>query len=269
MKHKKNIKQHAIEGPRLKKSLGQHFLREQQVVDAMLARVELNQDTAVFEIGCGDGFLTKSILQQPVKALWVFEIDAHWAQVVQEQYADKRLTIFNEDFLVSDLTRLKQNKSWVLLANLPYNITFPILYRLVQQVHLLREGVIMVQEEVAQKIVASEGRGYGVTSLFFQHIFEWELLVKISPNAFFPPPAIFSRLLYFKPRATLDQIPDESGFWKFAKACFAQPRRMLRNNLAYAGYDLKRVPQDLLLLRAQQMSKGDLISLWNLIRSCE
>lgn len=269
MKHKKNNKQQITQGPRLKKSLGQHFLREQQVVDTMLSLARFDEKTSVFEIGCGDGFLTRSILQKEYASmvrLWIFEIDSHWASFVGERYKDARLTICNEDFLAADLKRLEPYKPWTLLANLPYNITFPILYRLVEHVHLLREGVIMVQEEVAQKIVATEGRGYGVTSLYFQHIFEWKLSIKIAPEAFFPPPAVFSRLLYFKPRVELDVIPDEKGFWKFAKACFAQPRRMLRNNLAYAGYDIKQIPESFLSLRAQQMSKADLILMWTLIR---
>ena len=86
----------------------------------------------------------------------------------------------------------------------------------------------MIQEEVAQKIVKTSGRGYGFPSLFFQHYFEWKLLEKVPPGAFFPPPKVYSRLLYFKPKKMLQQIPDEAEFWEFIKHCFAQPRRTLK-----------------------------------------
>ena len=87
-----------------------------------------------------------------------------------------------------------------MLANLPYQVTFPILHNFQKNRHLLKEGVIMIQEEVAEKILKTSGRGYGYPSLFFQRYFTWKKLDKVPPTAFFPPPKVDSRLLYFKPR---------------------------------------------------------------------
>jgi 16S rRNA (adenine1518-N6/adenine1519-N6)-dimethyltransferase len=145
-------------------------------------------------------------------------------------------------------------------------VTFPILYLLQKQRHLLREGVVMIQEEVAQKIVKTSGRGYGYPSLFLQRYFEWRLLGKVSPKEFYPPPKVFSRLIYFKPQQNVPVIPDEEGFWKFIKICFRQPRRTLRNNLAQAHYDTSNIPSSYTALRAQQMSMDDLRALWDIIR---
>ena len=125
----------------------------------------------------------------------------------------------------------------------------------------------MIQEEVAQKIVKTEGRGYGFPALFLQHVFDFKLLKKIAPSAFFPPPKVTSRLLYFKPKAVVDEIPQEQEFWKFIKYCFHQPRRTLKNNLEQYHYDLTKVPEVTLQLRAQQMSKADLLKVWDLLRT--
>lgn len=252
-------------GISLKKKYGQHFLRDQSVVDHMLEQVELTPATSVFEIGCGDGFLTRSILNTAIARLWVFEIDSSWAEYVQNTYPDKRMTIYQENILDIDFSCFELYKPWILLSNLPYQVTFPILHKLKDNRHLLKEGVIMVQEEVAQKIVASHGRGYGFVSLYFQHYFDWRLLVKVKPDAFYPPPKVDSRLLYFKPLGVLETIDNEPEFWQFIKRCFGQPRRTLKNNLQGYHYIISKVPEEILKLRAQQMSKQDLLKVWNII----
>lgn len=251
----------------VKKQYGQHFLRKQSVIDTMIDAVSITPQTSVFEIGCGDGFLTKSILQTAAARLWVFEIDPDWAAYVRGHYPDERMTIFQENILDVDFSQFEPHKPWVLLANLPYQITFPILHLLQQHKDLLQEGVVMVQEEVAQKITKSRGRGYGFISLFFQHHFTWKLLTKIPPADFFPPPKVDSRLLYFKPRQA-EPIRDEEKFWAFIKYCFAQPRRTLRNNVLATKYAYL-AEQDLpvLNLRAQQMNMQDFLTLWDIIHT--
>lgn len=254
------------EGIELKKKYGQHFLRDQSVVDHMLEQVALTAQSSVFEIGCGDGFLTKSILEQNIARLWIFEIDSEWATYVQKKYADPRLTMYQENFLDIDFKRLDPYTPWTILANLPYSVSFPIMYKLRENCRLLKEGVVMVQEEVAQKIVKSEGRGYGFPALFLQHCFEFKLLKKVSPGAFYPPPKVYSRLLYLKPKEKVEIIPDEEHFWKFVKLAFHQPRRTLKNNLEQGHFNVEKVPESMLLLRAQQMDMQQLLQLWNLVR---
>lgn len=232
----------------------------------MIDAVELTSESSVFEIGCGDGFLTKSILALPIKRLWVFEIDESWAEHVKAVYHDERMTVFTENILDVDFSCFEPDKPWTLLANLPYQITFPILYRLVEHRSLIKEGVIMIQEEVAQKILKTSGRGYGYASLLFQHYFVWRALDKVPPTAFYPPPKVVSRLLYFASIKDPVSIPDEKRYWAFIKRCFQQPRRTLRNNLQPYHYDMSKIPDDTLKLRAQQMSMDDLLGLWNLLR---
>lgn len=259
----------SIDGIAIKKQYGQHFLRDQSVIDAMIHAVKLDSASSLFEIGCGDGFLTRSILKQPHARLWIFEIDPEWAQYVQLHYPDKRTTIFIENILdINFAERLTAHQPWTLLANLPYQITFPILFLLQKNRMLLREGVIMVQEEVAHKLLKTSGRDYGFTSLFFQHYFTWTSLKTIPPAAFFPPPKVHSRILHFTPRINIPEIPEEPLFWKFVKSCFAYPRRTLKNNLAATPHGPRA--KDLIshdTLRAQEMTFENFLDLWNKLRT--
>ncbi len=252
-------------GIRLKKKHGQYFLKDCAVVCNMLAHVTLTSDTSVLEIGCGDGFLTGAILQSPIKRLWVYEIDPEWANYVRVRYPDTRLTIFQENFLDISWELLFPLGPWTVLSNIPYHVTFPILEVFRKRRTFLREGVIMVQEEVAQKLVKTSGRGYGFISLYFQHFFNWYLLQQVPPSAFTPQPKVTSRLIYFRPRFDQEHIPNEEQFWRFIKLVFASPRRTLKNNLAQGHYDTTRISPQVLSLRAQQLSKQDLLELWSLL----
>ncbi len=252
------------QGIPLKKKFGQHFLRDQSVVDAAIARVDIT-NASVFEIGGGDGFLTRSILQAPIARLWVFEIDPDWVSYLQNSIHDERLCVKHENILDVNFEQFEPNKPWTLLANLPYQITFPIFYMLYDHRALIKEGVVMVQEEVAQKLVKTRGKGYGFPSLFFNHYFELELLQKIPPTAFLPPPKVYSRLIYIKPKNNVPIIPHEPEFWKFIKICFAQPRRTLKNNLNHTHYDMNKISEETLALRAQQMKMEDFLEIWKKI----
>src|ERR1700752_4468394 len=100
------------EGIRIKKKFGQHFLRDERVVEHMIEAVEITNTTSVFEIGCGDGFLTRAILRNPVARLWVFEIDPEWADYVKNSIKDTRLTMFQENFLEVDPAKLAPLQPW-------------------------------------------------------------------------------------------------------------------------------------------------------------
>lgn len=256
------------QGIELKKKHGQHFLKNGMYIIPMLEAVKLDNTISVMEIGCGEGILTGYILGGPCKQLKVFEIDEEWAEYVWNKYgSDSRLHITLNNILDVDWSSLQSEQPWVLLANLPYQITFPILYLLKENREMFLEGVVMVQEEVAQKIVQMSGRGYGYHSLYLQRYFSWKLLTKVPPEAFYPAPKVFSRLLYFKPILQVDPIEKEEEFWKFIKLCFHQPRRTLRNNLAQSHYPIEKLDDDLLKKRAQELSMKDFLQIWTVFIS--
>ena len=239
---------------------------KQSVVDNMINRVEIDAKTSILEIGSGDGFLTGSILQQTdCKQLICYDIDKEWVDFLSKKVSDDRLKLLNENILDVDFDGFKNHKPMVVLANLPYQITFPIFYLFCKNRDIFRDGVVMVQEEVAQKIVASRGKKYSATSIFLQHNFEFELLEKVEPEAFDPPPKVFSRLLYFKPRERLISIPDEERFWKFLKLCFLFPRQTLKNNIKTTHIAIEKIPAAMHGLRAQQLSIQEFLDIWMLV----
>ena len=253
------------DGIPLKKSYGQYFLRDKQIILDMLSHVDL-KGKSVFEIGCGDGFLTREVFSQDIARLWVFEIDPEWGKLVGRECLGSNFKMHIGDFLEVDLEILKPHTPWIALSNLPYHLTFPILHRFQKHRDMLSEGILMMQEEVAQKLVKKRGRGYGYVSLFFQYYFDWELLVKVPPTAFYPQPKVFSRLIKFTVKQNVVPIPDEKEFWRFIKVCFANPRRTFRNNLMQTHINLEKIPKESLELRAQQMTMSDLLGLWEIVR---
>jgi 16S rRNA (adenine1518-N6/adenine1519-N6)-dimethyltransferase len=264
MSYRKPVRQ----GIELKKKHGQNFLKDSSYIDRMIKAVHVDKNISVMEIGCGEGILTQAILQGPCKQLKVFEIDPEWASFVKEKYgSDRRLIMIEENVLDANWDLLVDQGPWVLLANLPYHITFPILYKVHKYREMFQEGVVMVQEEVGQKIVKAGGRDYGYTSLFFQHYFTFKLLDKVPPEAFFPSPKVFSRLIYFAPKKNIIPIVQEEEFWKFIKLCFHQPRRTLHNNLRQSHFDLKKLDEKLLLKRAQELTMQDLLEIWHIFNS--
>jgi len=255
--------------PQKKKEHGQVFLRDQGIVDSIIKNATVTPTTTVMEIGCGDGFLTRAILEKtPCQKLEVFEIDEEWLNVVKKNIPSNRLSLNLINILDVDLkTYFSPQNPVVLLANLPYHITFPIMHKIQKSADLFSHGVVMVQEEVAQRLVAQTGRDAGAISHYFQHFFEFKLLTKVPPSAFEPQPKIFSRLVGFTPRATLTQIPDEENFWIFVRTCFKFPRQMLHNNLKSSKFADVELPQEFQALRAQQMSTAQFIALWNHIKA--
>ena len=258
-------KQPRTQGIALKKKYGQHFLQDMHFIQSMLDKVSI-QGRSVFEVGPGQGVLTRTILKTDVAQLWAFEIDEEWVTYFKKDIQDPRLTIMHTNILDVDFLCFEADKPWTLLANLPYQITFPLLHRFFTFREMLREGVIMIQEEVAQKIVATRGRDYGYSSLFFQYYFEWQLMDKVPPTAFYPAPKVYSRLIYFRPKETVQLIEQEDAFWTFIKTCFKQPRRTLKNNLQSTHYAIDRIPEHMLSARAQQLDIDALLALWKLIQ---
>ncbi len=263
---KTNKKYPSSEGIPLQKKYGQFFLRDSRVTNDMLEGLPL-KNAAVFEIGCGDGFLTKAILSHPVARLDVFEIDPAWAGTVKALCkTDPRFKMHVTDFLQVTQEQLVAGAPWIVLSNLPYHLTFPILHKIKEFGDLVPAGAFMMQEEVAQKIVQTRGRGYGYVSLFFQYYFDWKLLSKVQPKSFFPEPKVFSRLISFKRKTGVIPIPEEKQFWRFIKLCFAHPRRTFRNNMSQTHINMDLFKDEILDLRSQQMSMQDFLKLWDMVR---
>lgn len=251
--------------PRQKKHLGQHFLIAQEPINTMLSAIKLTPETTVVEIGCGNGILSKAILESPCKALHIVEIDPEWASYIDRTIDDPRLTIHLADAVQFDFTQLKTNGPLVLMANLPYLITFPLFEAFTHHHDLFDDAIVMIQEEAAERITHSSGRRCGAVSLFLQHYFHFTNYEKVPPHFFSPAPKVVSRLVRFQGKKELMPIAQPREFWSFVQACFKSPRQTLANNLKRTSYAWQKLSAETLRLRAQQLSVAQLHELFTVV----
>lgn len=220
---------------RPKKRFGQNFLRDRSVIDRILAAAELIPTDQVLEIGPGMGALTDRMLPL-VARLQVMELDRDLIAALHERQAP-HLVIHEGDALRFDWSELLGAGPHKLVANLPYNISSQILFKLLDHRRLFSRAVLMFQKEVGDRIAALPGTGdYGILSVFCQLWFDVRRVVTVPPGAFYPPPKVTSVVLAFAPLAEA-RVPvvDEAFFRRVVKAAFAQRRKTLRNTLAASG----------------------------------
>lgn len=232
--------------------LGQHFLaapswRERIArlvfADAAVRAAPANREsggTTVsdgglwIEIGAGHGEMT-SLLARHARRLIAIELDPELLPRLRERTSSlPNVTVVAGDILALDLAELAGHERFRVYGNLPYYITSPIVHRLLEHADLLDAALLVVQLEVAARIAARPGsRDYGYFSAFAQFYSEAEILLRIPPGAFQPPPKVQSALLALRPpgECKLLGIENEPGFVRFLKICFAQKRKTLRNNL--------------------------------------
>ncbi len=223
---------------RAKKKLGQNFLINEQVVNDIAAAAELTADDLVLEIGPGIGTLTQALAETGAEVVAV-ELDTSLLPVLAttlEGYDNVR--VVNNDVLKVDIRELLDNRSFKLAANLPYYITTPIIFALLEQDLPVERLVVMVQKEVAERMVATPGgKEYGALSVAMQYYTEPSLSFIVPPTSFIPAPAVDSAVVVCKKRVVPPVQVDEKLFFRVIKAAFSVRRKMLNNSLKNMGVD--------------------------------
>ena len=213
-----------------RKRFGQHFLHERGVIDKIVDALELNADDRVIEIGPGLGALTDH-LSLRLDHLHVVELDRDLAAWLRERYAPEKLTVHEGDALDFDFASLGSGIR--LVGNLPYNISTPLLFHFAEFRDHLRDGHFMLQREVVERMAASPSTpAYGRLSVMLQLDFEMEMLFRIAPGAFTPPPKVESAIVRMTPLAQrLFELRDRVLFGQIVTGAFTQRRKTLRNSL--------------------------------------
>ena len=215
------------------KGLGQNFVIDGNVCQRIVRQVEIKEGDVVLEIGPGLGSLSLAILETGVPLIAV-EIDKRLAKQLPETISAHNLSadleVINADAL--EIKELPRNPS-VLVANLPYNVSVPVLLNLLERFPSLREGVVMVQAEVADRLAAKPGnKDYGVPSLKGAWWADIELAGNISRNIFWPIPNVDSKLVYFKRHAPLGDELERKKVFSLIDAAFSQRRKMIRSSMS-------------------------------------
>ncbi len=220
---------------RAKKRLSQHFLTDPHALRDIVAAAQLTPDAHVLEIGPGLGALTAELCRRAARVLAV-EIDPDLCAFLRERFAGlENLELLQGDFLKLDLPALLSppRAPWFVVADIPYALTTPIINRLLDARERLRRIVLMVQEEVAQRMVAAPGsKTYGALSVRCQYAAEVTIVRSVSPNCFYPPPAVRSAIVVLVPRAHEPPASDELFLQRLVQAAFGERRKMAAKAIA-------------------------------------
>jgi len=252
--------------------LGQHFLTDASWHERSARAVRIDDGVWV-EIGAGHGELTMRLAQRASK-VFAIELDSRLAKRLREVTAPcKNVEVVEGDVMAVDLEKMTGGERFSVYGNLPYYITSPILHRLFEHAERIAAIHIVIQFEVAVRIVAQPGRrDYGYLSVVSQWFSRPEIVFRIPPGAFRPPPKVASALVSFRmPGArTKNSVADEGTFLDFVKECFAQKRKTLRNNLrARLESRVDQVLQEAGLTadaRAEQLTVSQFAKLFQLSR---
>ena len=250
-----------------KKSLGQNFLVDSSKVRDIIDSLVIDEDVKIMEIGPGKGYLTKE-LKRYDKELYAFEIDKDM-MVYLDKLVDDKTHIIYGDFLNILLSEyFKSDDKVVVVANIPYYITTPIIERIISQNINVSSMTLMVQKEVAERLCARYGSSnYGYISVYLDYYFEREILFEVGRECFDPVPNVDSAVIRLSKRDKGYNVCNEELFFKLIKDAFRMKRKNLRNNLR--DYDLEIISNVLsrynldLSNRAEELSTDIFIDIVN------
>jgi 16S rRNA (adenine1518-N6/adenine1519-N6)-dimethyltransferase len=248
--------------------LGQHFLTDASWQERITRAIRIDDGVWV-EIGAGHGEMTKCLAQK-ASMVFAIELDPRLVRRLREVTSPCRnVEVVESDVMAVDFEKLTGGGTFSAYGNLPYYITSPILHRLFESAERIAAIHIVIQFEVAARIVAPPGRrDYGYLSVVSQWFGRPEIAFRIPPGAFRPPPKVASALVSFRMPGAREKYPveNETAFLDFVKECFAQKRKTLRNNLrARLGEkteELLRVAGLPPNARAEQLSTADFAKLF-------
>ncbi len=242
-----------------KKHLGQHFLTDPGISRRIAGALVNEANLPVLEIGPGKGILTKEILQLQ-ENFYAVETDDESIPYLQTNFPELSKNLIHGDFLKMDFSEYFKEKL-CLIGNLPYNISSPILFKILDNKHLVDEAVFMLQKEVARRICADyNNKEYGILSVLIQTYYDTNYLFTVNEGSFFPPPKVKSGVFRLK-RNESKPVPKNPDIHKqIIKATFNQRRKTLRNSLKGI---LLPLPENAewLKLRPEQCSVQDFINI--------
>lgn len=255
---------------RTKKRLGQNFLVNPDVIADIIDFAQITKDDVVLEIGPGVGFVTEQLVKHAKKVIAI-ELDEEAIKELEKLDCDN-LQIIHNDILKTDLSDLCEEKIKV-VANIPYYITSPIIAHLLGEIDDLENKnrnkivdiILMVQEEVARRIVATENspsKQYGLLTILSQFWADCSIIRLVGRRSFYPAPKVNSALVSLKVRKEpLLKLSDYKHFRKTIRAAFSQRRKTLKNCLVGAGFDKEKVAHVISQMNLDENIRGEKLSI--------
>ena len=253
----------ADHGLRPQRRLGQHFLADPNVVERIVAEAGIEPGDRVLEVGSGTGTLTRALVAAGASVV-AYEVDRSLRSLLEAVVAGLDVELRFEDALVADWAGEFSSGRWKMVANLPYNVGTPILLDAVRSATSIKRFVVMVQKEVALRLVAEPGsKQYGLPSIVAQFHTEPRLAFRVSPNVFMPPPEVESSVIVLD-RIEPHPLAEEAG--RLASVAFQQRRKMLRGTLGahvdLAAFEAAEISPS---ARPEELSAADFLRLAEVI----
>jgi 16S rRNA (adenine1518-N6/adenine1519-N6)-dimethyltransferase len=232
---------------KIKKSLGQNFFVNENLGNKIINFLREEEPDVIVEIGPGRGFFTQKLAAFSEKLVLIEKDDL---LAIELAATFPNATVLNTDFLEWDFNDLKtfENKKVVFWGSLPYNVSKPIIHKIISSDHFSSSCYFIIQKEVAEKYVANTPNN-NILSLKTQLFAKSKKLMDIHPGAFMPQPKVMSSVIKFTPTISTHEDIDEEKFVRFIENCFKSPRKTLRNNLKNIS---NRIKDDTLLAKRPQ-----------------
>lgn len=260
-----------MENFKFKKSFGQNFLQDKNIIRSIVEKTKIKENSLVIEVGPGSGALTTE-LAKVAKQVLSYEIDTRLEEILDENLREySNVEIIYDDFLNRDIKNDIKDYSYdniYFVANIPYYITTPILEKLVESKIDFDSITMMVQKEVADRFSAHiKSKSYSSITVFLNYYFDIEKLIYVSRNAFIPKPNVDSEVIALRRKKVLQKANNEELFFKIVRDSFRFKRKNIRNNLK--NYNLEIVSEVLkkynkdLTSRAEELDLPVFIDLAN------
>ncbi len=248
---------------KMSKKLGQNFLIKRGIVDEIVHAAELTPGEPVLEVGPGIGTLTQGLAQSGADVTAI-ELDRRLLEVLDTTLASyDNVRIVHGDVLKLDVPTIMNHKPFKVVANLPYYITTPIIMSLLESKLPIERLVVMVQKEVALRMVAKPGtKDYGALSVAVQYYTEPDIVLDVPPKSFLPAPAVTSSVIrcVLRDKPPVDVI-DEKLFFRVVKAGFAQRRKTFANTMKTTGLSKDRIEELLAKANIDGQRRGETFTL--------
>ena len=248
---------------KMSKKLGQNFLIKRGIVDEIVHAAELTVGEPVLEVGPGIGTLTQGLAQSGADVTAI-ELDRRLLEVLDTTLASyDNVRIIHGDVLKLDVPTIMNHKPFKVVANLPYYITTPIIMSLLESKLPIERLVVMVQKEVALRMVAKPGtKDYGALSVAVQYYTEPDIVLDVPPKSFLPAPAVTSSVIrcVLRDKPPVDVI-DEKLFFRVVKAGFAQRRKTFANTMKTTGLSKDRIEELLAKANIDGQRRGETFTL--------
>ena len=248
---------------KMSKKLGQNFLIKRGIVDKIVHAAELTPGEPVLEVGPGIGTLTQGLAQSGADVTAI-ELDRRLLEVLDTTLASyDNVRIVHGDVLKLDVPTIMNHKPFKVVANLPYYITTPIIMSLLESKLPIERLVVMVQKEVALRMVAKPGtKDYGALSVAVQYYTEPDIVLDVPPKSFLPAPAVTSSVIrcVLRDKPPVDVI-DEKLFFRVVKAGFAQRRKTFANTMKTTGLSKDRIEELLAKANIDGQRRGETFTL--------